>query len=243
MRAARALARQLEHQGVKAVRLQGRETEFAGYRKEWAEGIRKRIDKVRPIPDDARVLEIGSGAHGLIFFLDFASAVGVDPLARQYRRLFPHWQGEAMTVAARGEALPFEDRSFDLVLCDNVVDHSGDPGAIVREISRVLRLNGLLYFTVNVHHWLYAGISRMHNWWNDLGITIEIGPFADHTAHFTPAGAQALFCALPLRLVEENLDVEAAKESARRWPLHHPGDLVKRFFYKNAPLEIIAQRV
>lgn len=63
--------------------------------------VRTKINALRPIRPDARVLEVGSGAHGLIFFFDAGERVGVDPLADEYRTLFSAWQGRAKTLAAR----------------------------------------------------------------------------------------------------------------------------------------------
>jgi 2-polyprenyl-3-methyl-5-hydroxy-6-metoxy-1,4-benzoquinol methylase len=53
--------------------------------------------------------------------------------------------GELCTfLAARAEAMPFEDRSFDLVIMDDVLEHVEDPGQVLRECHRVLRPGGRL---------------------------------------------------------------------------------------------------
>lgn len=80
------------------------------------------LEGFQPIAPDARVVEVGSGAHGLIFYFG-SNGIGVDPLAMSYGNLFPRWQRRATTVATVGEALPFPDQSFEVVLCDKVVDH------------------------------------------------------------------------------------------------------------------------
>lgn len=239
-RARRALERQLDYQVAKARAIAGQGVVVQAARRRFASEIRDRLARVRPISADARVLEIGSGAHGLIFFFDALRGVGLDPLAVEYAALFPAWQRRVPTVAGAGEQLPFPDGTFDVILCDNVVDHAHDPAAIVAEIDRLLVPGGLLYFAVNVHHPIYAVASAVHGAWTAAGVAFEVGPFADHTVHLTPRAARALFGSTALEIMSARVDFEAARQggAARR----HPGDLMKKLFYKNARFEIIARR-
>lgn len=238
----RALTRQLEHQAQKASALRGREDQVeAALAERWGR-VQRRLQRVKPEWDDPRMLEVGSGAHGVLFGSGSSRAIGVDPLAIQYAGLFPAWQRRVPTVAAVGERLPFADGTFDVVLCDNVVDHAEEPAAVVAEMARLLVPGGLLYFTVNVHHRLYSILGRAHRAWNAAGIPLEIGPFADHTVHLTPDEARALFAGLPLEICRESVYLAEAKERARRRRLRHPGHLLPLLFFKNARCVIIAQR-
>lgn len=239
-RTRRALERQLYHQRLKAKAIRGHEAEVMARMADYTDEVRRKIDALRPIRPDARVLEVGSGAHGLIFFFDAGERVGVDPLADEYRSLFSAWQGRARTLAAFGEQLPFDDGSFDIVLSDNVVDHAENPRRILEEIVRVLAPGGLLYFTVNVHHPAYHWVATAHAGWRALGVPIEIGPFADHTVHLTPGAARRLFAGLPLEILSENEPVSEAKTLSRSRPPRHAGDISKRLFFKNARWEVIA---
>ncbi len=242
-RARRALERQLAYQRAKSARAAGHEDEYVAAMRARSSRVRARLEAFRAIDPDARVLEVGSGAHGLVFYFGATNAVGVDPLACEYAALFPAWQRRAQTFAAAGERLPFADASFDFVLCDNVVDHAEAPAEIVRETARVLAPGGLLYFTVNFHHAVYGAAARMHSAWNSAGLRFEIGPFAAHTVHLTLGGARSLFRDLPLRVLEERHDEEEARALARRRPPRHAGDRLKRLFFKNALYELIAERL
>src|ERR671921_2740952 len=202
-RARRALERQLAYQRAKAAKARGHEADYVEAMRVRSARVREKLERVRPVAADARVLEVGSGAHGLVFFFGTTRGVGCDPLACDYAALFPAWQHRAQTVAAAGERLPFADASFDVVLCDNVVDHAEDPARIARELVRVLAPGGLLYFTVNFHHAVYSAAARAHSAWNAAGLRYEIGPFADHTVHLTLEGARGLFRGLPFRIIEE----------------------------------------
>ena len=135
----RALERQLVYQQEKARLLEKNERQIVLEIFQRANLVCQRLKKFQPITGESRVLEVGSGAHGLIFGLGNEFGIGVDPLAAHYKRLFPVWQGNAQTIAAIGEKLPFSDSSFDVVLSDNVIDHAQNPIAILEEITRVLK--------------------------------------------------------------------------------------------------------
>lgn len=241
-RAARALERQLAYQEQKARDLAGHEAEVTAELCAYAAEVRARIEAVRPLPPSTRVLDVGSGPHGLVFFFGLEDAVGVDPLADAYARLFPAWQARARTVPASGEALPFPDASFDLVLSDNVLDHAPHPAKILDEIARVLRPGGLLYVTVHVHHPLWRGLARVHAAWTAAGVPVEIAPFASHTVHLTVDDARAMLAGAPFRVLTEDTGVAAAEHEAFTTPPRHAGDRLKRLFFKNARYEVIAER-
>ena len=240
--AERALERQLQYQQKKAKAISGRESELMEHMRRASARVRRMFEKYQPIDSNSAVIEIGSGAHGLIFFFGDEQSVGVDPLAVSYRSLFPAWQTRVPTVAAFGELLPFRDETFNFVLCDNVVDHAESPAGIVNELVRILKIDGLLYFTVNIHHPIYSVAAHAHSTWNALGVNYEIGPFADHTTHLTLHGARTLFAGLPLQMLQESSNISETKAKARTRPARHMGDSLKRVFFKNALYEIVARR-
>ncbi len=185
---------------------------------------------------------MGSGAHGLIFGFGNEFAIGIDPLAAHYKKLFPVWQGNAQTIAAIGEKLPFSNSSFDVVLSDNVIDHAENPIAILEEITRVLKPSGLFYFTVNIHHPIYSLASAAHGFWNAFGIRFELSPFADHTVHFTESQIKKVFARLPLQILQESSSVAQLKFANRQLKSRNFIDSLKKGFYKNAVFEFIAIR-
>jgi len=241
--AERALERQLIYQQRKAEHVRGREEEIIASMMRSSRLVREKLETFQPIKAEARVVEVGSGAHGLIFYFGADHGVGVDPLAVSYGNLFPRWQGRAQTIAAVGESLPFGDQSFDVVLCDNVVDHAESPRKIAAELARILVPGGLLYFTVNIHHQVYALAAGVHSSWRAAGVPYEVGPFADHTTHLTPTAAASLFNDLPLEILSARSDIDEARSRARKRPARHMGDRLKRVFFKNALYEVVARRV
>jgi len=52
-----------------------------------------------------------------------------------------------------GEQLPFEDASFDLIVCHTVIEHVADVEACIREIARVLKPLGILHLEAPNYLW------------------------------------------------------------------------------------------
>jgi ubiquinone/menaquinone biosynthesis C-methylase UbiE len=240
-RGLRALARQLEYQEKKASNLADSH-EMSRNIFLRSQTIRQKLEKIKPITPDDKVLEVGSGAHGLIFGFGGNFGIGVDPLAVDYKRLFPKWQDNAQTIAAIGEELPFDDGSFDIVLSDNVIDHAERPVKIVEELVRVLKPGGVLYFTVNIHHPFYDLASRAHGAWNAVGLKIELSAFADHTVHFTEKQMSEVFARQPLKIIEQGTTVSETKAAQRASKAVNPDALLKKMFFKNALFEVVGIR-
>jgi SAM-dependent methyltransferase len=229
-RARRALERQLEYQRDKAVKTRDHLLAINEQLAHYTRLVRSQVGKLITLGPETRVLEVGSGAHGLVFFWGEGRAVGVDPLAAEYLTLFPDFQSRAPTIAALGEALPFADESFDVVLCDNVVDHAGDPAAIVSELARVLVPSGVLFFTVNVHHRAFRLASHLYE---SLPIRVELSAFADHTYHFTLEDARALVEHTGLHIAFEDTGVDAARSRLSG---------VSKLLYRNARYQALATK-
>jgi SAM-dependent methyltransferase len=109
----------------------------------------------------ANVLELGIGPLGIGWsaFTPTTRAVGVDSLARlmvntsddSVDRFFKELQGRTDFLQADATArLPIDDASFDLIVCENVVDHTQDPRAVLAEGRRLVKPDGRLLFGVNV---------------------------------------------------------------------------------------------
>ena len=238
-RGRRTLERQLEYQEKKGRQL-GETDELMPRVFIRSQHVRQVIEEIRPIADSDAVLEVGSGAHGLIFGFGTKMRIGIDPLAVDYKRIFPKLQSAAITAAAIGEELPFADASFDVVLSDNVIDHAERPLKIIDEIARVLKPGGILYFTVNVHHPIYHLASLAHGLWNAAGLRVELSAFADHTVHLTEARIRSVIAGQPFRIIKQASSVSETRYAQRRSSTRNLDALLKKLFYKNALYTLIA---
>lgn len=99
--------------------------------------------------DNWRLLDLGCGPTLVGRLFTRGTLVGVDPLVEKLgiKKLYPNFE----IVNGRGEDLPFESESFDVVFCRNVVDHSQSPVKIVGEAHRVLKDSGLFLLACYVY--------------------------------------------------------------------------------------------
>ncbi|MDR3512490.1 MAG: class I SAM-dependent methyltransferase [Caulobacteraceae bacterium] len=113
--------------------------------------IMRQRAKVVPLAE-GRVLELGIGGGLNLAFYDparVASVTGVDPSAELRARAVAAPRPEGLAVEVRegtAEALPFEDASFDSVVCTFTLCSVHAPPAALAEARRVLRPGGRLFF-------------------------------------------------------------------------------------------------
>ncbi|MGH3065403.1 MAG: class I SAM-dependent methyltransferase [Gaiellaceae bacterium] len=130
-----------------------------------------------------RVLDVGCGVkpYESLFAPYAASYVGIDPVDNPRADL-------------RGsiEALPVEDRSFDVVLCNQVLEHCDDPAQAVRELMRVTAPRGRVLASthgVMPYHpsptdywrWTHAGLEKLfldNGTWASVSVTPASGTTA-----------------------------------------------------------------
>lgn len=139
-------------------------------------------------------LEVGVGCYGLGFLSPHLHTRleridGLDPLPRldidlpdlDLQTYVEAVRGRVNYIQAPGEILPFDDATYDLVACINVVDHAQAPEAILKEIHRVLKPGGLFAFSVSTlsvlgewkwklnrrrrpNEWLYLAHPHTYQW-------------------------------------------------------------------------------
>jgi len=194
----------------------------------WRAGQQRRLEMILRFAEGRErgmVLEDGCGVgmyaeklaeHG-------GTVVGLEydfPRAQQAHARNPH------IVNAAGEALPFPEATFDLILSHEVIEHVADDAAAVREIVRALKPGGrLVLFCPNrgypfeTHGVYWRGRYRFGNKplvnylprrWRDK--------LAPHVRIYTRRDLERLFEGLPVRFVHRTVVFGAYDNIIARFP-------------------------
>ncbi len=111
----------------------------------------KRIDKLIQLaeiqPSD-KILEVGCGAGHILEKIKTGNLYGIDISEIQIERTRKRMGDRVELKKAPGENIPYEDKFFDKVLCSEVIEHVIDPGEVLKEISRVMKDDGILSLSI-----------------------------------------------------------------------------------------------
>jgi SAM-dependent methyltransferase len=116
--------------------------------------IRAELDRLA-LPVGSRVLDAGCGSgRTLVELADYGEVTGIElndeaaELARD--------RGLGEVVVGRLEELPWDDGTFDLITCLDVIEHVPDDVGALRELLRVSRPGGWLLVTVPAYQALWS---------------------------------------------------------------------------------------
>lgn len=123
-----------------------------------------------------RALDVGCGLGDMLGFRSNTIGVDINQLNVQYCTSI----GLDAHVMELDE-LPFPDGSFDSVLLDNVLEHIAKPGALLKEIRRVLKSGGNLVIGVpgilgmqsDLDHKVFYSEEALQTLANKMSFTVE----------------------------------------------------------------------
>ena len=126
----------------------------------------------------------------------------------------------AGALLADAGSLPLEDQSVDGAFCSNLLEHTPDASAVIKEIERVLRPGG----------WGYISWTNWYSPWGGHDMTPyqflgpRLGPRLYERRHGPPrknpygAGLWPVHVGQTIRLVRERPRLRIARTEPRYWP-------------------------
>ena len=113
------------------------------------------LERLRPGRRDLLALDIGCGTGvNLKFLSQYGRVIGLDSEELAVKLCQEGGQGRALRGDVR--EIPFRDRSFDVVVAMDVMEHVDDDAGMLQEVRRVLKPGGLLYLTVPAFMFLWS---------------------------------------------------------------------------------------
>ena len=184
------------------------------------------------------VLDVGSGArpYERRFAPYAASYVSVDAVAA------------GADLVGRAEELPVEDAAFDVVLCNQVLEHCDDPRRVAGELRRVVAPGGVVLASTHgvapyhpnpndLWRWTHAGLGKLFGEvgeWASISVTAGSGTascmtmllalYVDLAAKRVRARALARPVVAALNALGETIDARSPALSEPR-----PGSLIANY--------------
>jgi SAM-dependent methyltransferase len=134
---------------------------------------------VRSLPEVGDALDLGCGDGRLTAFVRAERVVGADVSEVALERARARLPGARLVLVEPDEPLPFEDGSFDLVLCAETIEHVRDVQLLLSEVRRVLRPGGRLAVTTPAHSRWSAARLLVRGWES------EFDPLSPHLRFFS----------------------------------------------------------
>jgi len=116
--------------------------------------IRAELDKLT-LPPNAQILDAGCGSGRTLEELqDYGEVRGIElnPEAAELARS----RGQGEVEVGRLEDLPWDDETFDLITCLDVIEHTPDDRATLTELRRVTKPRGWMLVTVPAYQALWS---------------------------------------------------------------------------------------
>ncbi len=106
------------------------------------------------LPENAAVLDAGCGPAGIFIVCSRQRVTAVDPLLPRYMRHLPDFRPDAYPwvhfVASPLEILSWEPQ-FDRIFCLNAINHTRDPGEVLRRLNAAMRPGAKLVMSTDTH--------------------------------------------------------------------------------------------
>jgi SAM-dependent methyltransferase len=114
------------------------------------------------MPPDARILDAGCGSgRNMLDLARYGTVTGVELSETSVELARARDAGTVLAGSVMD--MPFDDDSFDLAVCLDVIEHLEDDVSALRELRRVLSPGGALLLTVPAYQWLWSSHDEINH--------------------------------------------------------------------------------
>lgn len=187
----------------------------------WYQGRRfvlERTIRRLGLPSGARILDAGCGSgRNMVELAHHGTVTGLELSPTSVRLARDRSVGEVIEGSLL--EMPFDDRSFDLTMSLDVIEHLSDDVAALSELRRVTAPGGALLVTVPAYQWLWSGhdeINHHHRRYNRRALVAaaeRAGWRCERTTHFN---SLLLPIAIALRALDR-VNPKTTKSSLDLW--------------------------
>ena len=132
---------------------------FSGRR----EIIRKTIERLIPLPDNARILEAGCGTGGNLEMLTSMGDLDAFEFDAQAREIAEEKSSLSIPFGALPHDIPRPERRYDMIALFDVLEHIEDDTATLSGLSTRLSDGGRIFVTVPAFPWLWSSHDERHH--------------------------------------------------------------------------------
>ena len=214
----------------------------------WRAGQQRRLEMIAEAAGERIKGNILDNGCGIGMYVKHLNIYGGKVLGLEFEfdRAKKAAENSTMIVNASGEALPFPNGYFDLILSHEVIEHVPDDRLAIKEIVGALRAGGRLAlfcpnrgYPFETHGIYWRGKYRFGNvpLVNYLPKRLR-DRLAPHVRAYSRADVRDLFRNMPVRLVTQRVIFGAYDNIIARWPT--PGRLLRLLlqFLERTPLQI-----
>jgi 2-polyprenyl-3-methyl-5-hydroxy-6-metoxy-1,4-benzoquinol methylase len=124
------------------------------------------LEKFVPDLKNRKILDLGCGRGGLLidFLKNGYQAVGFDKNPEYIDIVNRKVKDNGVTVelyCGEAEKLPFADKEFNFINCNEVIEHVKNPELVLRECHRVLNDGGKMYVSICNRYGIYDSHYRL----------------------------------------------------------------------------------
>lgn len=112
--------------------------------------VKNEIGKYYALNEENNILQIGCALIDVINYWSIGKKYAIDPLMSFFKATFNLSNSSDINrITGVGESLPYKSGFFNLIIMNNVLDHTQDPMSILCQIHRVLKDSGILYIVTD----------------------------------------------------------------------------------------------